>query len=1156
MRARLIIWFIAVIIMLTAAVADEIDYFTDRMNFPPGESKIHTITVTNNKNTAVTVNITVPSGFSAAGIGSCSYPVSGIYTCSLLPNTSKYAEIYSPGSCAEGSIYYSQLTGGGNFSERLVFVCIPDSKIVDSKIEYGHGCSNYLTESCISTETATIFNLLRVWNIGNYLDPDEDAINAVITCYYENYPVRTYGRTEINYTPGITGDFLWSTIEGGYWFRIGVVSQDVSGKIPGDIYSVNCTGLAYQFEHEQVIAEFQNYSLNVVSPNPFTVTSQNYTADPSKYIYTIKNNQSCSVYNIYFTRSIDGYTKTEHIPKLGPGQQVNYIGDNANASNITIQYLPSWQANSLCPTLYTQTSTVTGMINNPPIITSANPSGNATINESQIQQFSITYTDADSDILTIRWYINSSLVKTETDIPPYGTSYYNFTNATPGTYNLQAMVFDSYSSDSYIWVITVNQSVLCGNTVCDPGESCSTCPTDCGVCPPSCGNGICDGGESCSTCPTDCGSCGGGGGRCITNLICEEWQPQQCPETAIQTRYCYDKNKCTKKTYTESRSCLYILPCLNGVQDNGETGIDCGGDCQSCTSCFNKIKDDNEEGIDCGGDCPPCATCYDGIKNTHILENGTILKEQGIDCGEPCQPCPCEEECAQERVPGEICKDIMPSWIILIIVLALFLFCSLVSYNYTFIKDSIIKRKKTHNKIDLIERLIVKTKRLGNDWKTTLLGAILLILAIFILPLIDKGCYECRIISSRLLLTLFLAVIIIKLVIKLFSLTFKNNLIVITLRGYKHKIIQKLVHKRFCSYYCRKIFWILLLLALIIVLYLTYANCPAASCDDLIRNQAEIGVDCGGYCPDCSVIERPAELCGIPPWEILIIILLAVFLAYFIDYIIYLISRRKNKEFILYEYIKNSGVINAAAALFLLLVMFSTLILDRQCFECREIKSAYLLILTVFLVIIFMIYRLYSKAKGLHILNLCKYKGIRLIILLFVIIIISATLLELYAYCPRSTCSDGIQNQMEKGIDCGGPCSPCLMSYINPYLIMLLLVLLLLFLALYGAEVYYKYDRLKKIYNIELCPRCGTHMHRKGWLKAGIGRGKRTVYLCPRCKYKTIRNEQEINLKERICPDCEIEMTSKNIRMFGRTMGKMYTCPHCGQRRIRMKFFD
>jgi hypothetical protein len=42
---------------------------------------------------------------------------------------------------------------------------------------------------------------------------------------------------------------------------------------------------------------------------------------------------------------------------------------------------------------------------------------------------------------------------------------------------------------------------FCGDGICNSGESCSTCPTDCGSC---CGNGICDNGETCSTCPSDC----------------------------------------------------------------------------------------------------------------------------------------------------------------------------------------------------------------------------------------------------------------------------------------------------------------------------------------------------------------------------------------------------------------------------------------------------------------------------------------------------------------------------------------------------------------------------------------------------------------------------------------------------------------------------
>jgi flagellin-like protein len=51
----------------------------------------------------------------------------------------------------------------------------------------------------------------------------------------------------------------------------------------------------------------------------------------------------------------------------------------------------------------------------------------------------------------------------------------------------------------------------CGDGICNNGDTCSTCPTDCGICGNSggyCGDGICNNGETCSTCPTDCGICG------------------------------------------------------------------------------------------------------------------------------------------------------------------------------------------------------------------------------------------------------------------------------------------------------------------------------------------------------------------------------------------------------------------------------------------------------------------------------------------------------------------------------------------------------------------------------------------------------------------------------------------------------------------------
>jgi len=75
--------------------------------------------------------------------------------------------------------------------------------------------------------------------------------------------------------------------------------------------------------------------------------------------------------------------------------------------------------------------------------------------------------------------------------------------------------------------------------------------------------------------------------------------------------------------------------CDDGIQNQDETGIDCGGSCPSCPTCFDGVQNGNETGIDCGGtSCPACFTCFDGIQNGN---------ETGIDCGGTdcvaCQTC-------------------------------------------------------------------------------------------------------------------------------------------------------------------------------------------------------------------------------------------------------------------------------------------------------------------------------------------------------------------------------------------------------------------------------------------------------------------------------------------------------------------------------------
>ncbi|MDQ3017295.1 MAG: GEVED domain-containing protein [Bacteroidota bacterium] len=46
--------------------------------------------------------------------------------------------------------------------------------------------------------------------------------------------------------------------------------------------------------------------------------------------------------------------------------------------------------------------------------------------------------------------------------------------------------------------------------------------------------------------------------------------------------------------------------CTDGIQNQGETGIDCGGPCAPCPTCNDGIQNQGETGVDCGGPCSPC----------------------------------------------------------------------------------------------------------------------------------------------------------------------------------------------------------------------------------------------------------------------------------------------------------------------------------------------------------------------------------------------------------------------------------------------------------------------------------------------------------------------------------------------------------------------
>ncbi|MCF7866070.1 hypothetical protein K9L67_00760 [Candidatus Woesearchaeota archaeon] len=139
---------------------------------------------------------------------------------------------------------------------------------------------------------------------------------------------------------------------------------------------------------------------------------------------------------------------------------------------------------------------------------------------------------------------------------------------------------------------------------------------------------------------------GGGGSSCTPEWECRGWT--NCFVNGTRSRECVDLNGCDpdnlKKVFWEE--CEYIPTCFDGIKNQGEQSIDCGGPCPACflePSCFDGLKNGNEEGIDCGGSCEACPeiipTCFDGIKNQN---------ETGIDCGGPC------EVCKQIQVPSAI----------------------------------------------------------------------------------------------------------------------------------------------------------------------------------------------------------------------------------------------------------------------------------------------------------------------------------------------------------------------------------------------------------------------------------------------------------------------------------------------------------------------
>ena len=160
---------------------------------------------------------------------------------------------------------------------------------------------------------------------------------------------------------------------------------------------------------------------------------------------------------------------------------------------------------------------------------------------------------------------------------------------------------------------------VCGNGVCEPGETPAGCAQDCAAvcgngkceanekvtCPndcPTCGNAICESGEQ-STCPQDCGVCDPSSKVCIGNTL------RLCAANGSQYT---DVDCALSNQVCGNGQCRTPNICGNGVCETGEAttcSVDCAEVCGN--SYCNASAGETFE--TCAKDCPP--KCGDGSCN-------------------------------------------------------------------------------------------------------------------------------------------------------------------------------------------------------------------------------------------------------------------------------------------------------------------------------------------------------------------------------------------------------------------------------------------------------------------------------------------------------------------------------------------------------------
>ena len=105
--------------------------------------------------------------------------------------------------------------------------------------------------------------------------------------------------------------------------------------------------------------------------------------------------------------------------------------------------------------------------NSAPYFTSQYPSNqNISIIEPQNQTFNITYSEPDSDPVSVTWYNNNNQVSQTTEYT------FNGSYLTAGSYNITVFINDSLLANFTFWNLTINNTEYCGDNIKNSTEEC------------------------------------------------------------------------------------------------------------------------------------------------------------------------------------------------------------------------------------------------------------------------------------------------------------------------------------------------------------------------------------------------------------------------------------------------------------------------------------------------------------------------------------------------------------------------------------------------------------------------------------------------------------------------------------------------------------